>query len=217
MFVKSPAASSDFLFCENYPRPSTTLLFANRTFTTQLNTAALIKNLTGVIDFMTFCRKSIIEATEQKRSPSKSRIAGRVISYEVLNNAANHHRSDLFPDPLYFTSDYVLERYFMKASRLETVAILRIETFNSESIEEFHSNLTEFLHACVMNGKQHLILDIQINGGGNIGLGYDVFQQLFPDAEPFTAGNLCSHEQLNVMGEFITRFAHEVLEDSGSI
>lgn len=131
--------------------------------------------------------------------------------------AASHHKNDLYPDPLYFTDDGAIEGYFMKASGFETVAVLRIGSFNTESTEEFHSNLTEFLHKCVLNGKQYLILDIQGNGGGNIGLGYDVFLQLFPDAEPFSAGNLRSHEQLSVMGEFFTQFAHDVLEDTGNI
>ncbi|KEF63243.1 uncharacterized protein A1O9_01220 [Exophiala aquamarina CBS 119918] len=218
-FVKSPAAGSRFLFCGSYPGPSTTILFKNGTVLNHPTTAVLLDDFTGVVDGRSFYRRFVTEVTRKRALSSRGTVSalGHNTIHEMRKTAASHHSNDLYPAPLYFTDDGAIEGYFMNVLGFETVAVLRLGSFNPRSTEEFHSNLTEFLHTCVLNGKQHLIVDIQSNGGGNIGLGYDVFEQLFPDTEPYSAGNLRSHEQLNVMGEFFTQFAHGVLEDTGNI
>jgi hypothetical protein len=215
--MKSPATGGGFMFCGNYPGKNTTITFKNGTVMNYPTTAMLLRDFTDVVDGETFYQKFVTGNAQKQQQPTKSAVADHTTIKRMSDIPASGRIKDPYPTPLYSTDDYAISGYFMNVPGFESVAVLTLRSFSPVDIRSFQSNLTEFLHICVLHGKEHLILDIQSNGGGNIGLGYDVFKQLFPDTEPYAAGNLRSHDQLSVMGEFFTQRAHDVLRDTGSI
>lgn len=178
--------------------------------------AVLLQDFSGVVDGESFYR-SFATGDAPKQRKSKSTIAGVGTIHNKGVVAASATSMASYPIPLFWTDDFAISGYFMESPGFESVAVLTLRSFAPKDIQSFQSNLTHFLQSCILHGKQHLILEMQGNPGGNIGLGYDVFKQLFPDIEPYAAGNQRSHDQPSIMGEFITQLAHDVLRDTGSV
>lgn len=195
----------------------TTIGFKNGTMVGYQNKAILLKNFTGVVDGETFYRHFVEERANKQQQSIKSTIAGLNAVQDAGEIVAAGSVQASYPTPLFYTDDLALSGYFLTDTGFESVAVLTLRSFWPKDIRDFHSNLIGFLQACVASRKQYLILEMQANPGGNIGLGYDVFKQLFPDLSPYAAGNQRSHDQVNILGDFFTELARDVLASTGSI
>ncbi|CAI7655568.1 unnamed protein product [Penicillium pancosmium] len=64
---------------------------------------------------------------------------------------------------------------------------------------------TEFVQKAKAAGKKKLIIDLSFNGGGNIGLGLDLFKLFFPSRKLITSVRFRAHEGANLVGQALSR------------
>jgi hypothetical protein len=86
--------------------------------------------------------------------------------------------------------------------------VLSIPTFSSPDVNSFQDIARKFINMSVAMGKQKMIFDMRGNGGGNAILGYDMFKQVFPqaDQEPFGATQFRAFDDLNTAGQMTAIF-----------
>jgi hypothetical protein len=104
-----------------------------------------------------------------------------------------------YPEPIVRDDGYdVLSGYFLNGTGYNDVAVLAISSFLPASdssdttafVSDFQSVVETFLAESKKQGKKKLVIDLTNNGGGAIVAATDLFVQLFPDKERFSANNL---------------------------
>ncbi|KAG5974691.1 hypothetical protein E4U55_008097 [Claviceps digitariae] len=147
-----------------YHGPTTSLTFSNGTTVELENQAAVIGDMSGVVDgpsmYKKFC-SSKTAVTSPKPPPSSSSLTG-------------------YPSPQISTQDGVVTGYYLSGAGVDDVAVLTITSFDPASPAEFQAVIMDFLSEASDAGKKKLVVDLQNNGGGLVLLGYDFFRQLFP-------------------------------------
>lgn len=84
--------------------------------------------------------------------------------------------------------------YFLE--EFSSVAVLSTYTMSQTSKLSIQETLTKFLSRCREAEKTHLILHVTENGGRCMGLSIDIFKQLFPNLEPYTARQFRANSQV---------------------
>ncbi|KIW13034.1 hypothetical protein PV08_08221 [Exophiala spinifera] len=120
----------------------------------------------------------------------------------------------LYPKALVISDDASIAGYFSESD--PDTAILSINGFSEGAAPSAQQTMTSFLNMCREQNKTRLIIDLSQNGGGTIMLAYDYFKQLFPSLEPYLAGQLRAHEQLDVLGQYFTPLAEQAQRDDPS-
>jgi hypothetical protein len=110
-----------------------------------------------------------------------------------------------YPDPLVKSNneDQPLGGYFLNGTAYNAVAVLTMNTFDSEDSTDsayFQGIVARFLAMCVRDKKTKIIIDISSNGGGSLLLGYDIFKQFFPSIEPDIEARMRHSDGLNIIG-----------------
>ncbi|KAI1339966.1 peptidase S41 family protein [Xylariaceae sp. FL0016] len=103
-----------------------------------------------------------------------------------------------FPEPIVRDSGAdVTSGYFLQGTGYDDVAVLSVTSFaptgNVDTLEyltNFQTTVESFLSQSKQAGKQRLVIDVTANGGGLVVAGFELFAQLFPDAEQFGANNM---------------------------
>ena len=182
--------------------------------------AFTVRNFTGVTDGHSFYNTFITARVAKHRNSLN--INSRVGALDKPQNledpefAVEQTEANPYPSPVKLSDDDAVAGYFVDTPGFEDVAVLKIRSFTPRSVVEFQSTLGTFLDMCVTEKKKYLIIDVQTNIGGYIGLGYDAFSQLFPKIKSRAPGNYRAHDQLNVLATFYTQHAWEVWNASGN-
>ncbi|PNY23275.1 Uncharacterized protein TCAP_06780 [Tolypocladium capitatum] len=153
-----------------YQGPNTTFTFENGTVLSLENKAAVVGNMTGVVDGDSFYSAFCV--------PKKATAASS--STPVTSNNAPVPG---YPKPVIATSDGIVSGYYLTGEGLEDVAVIVLLAFESNSPAEFQAVCQDFFAEAVAAGKTKLVIDFQANGGGYILQGYDFFRQLFPNVQ----------------------------------
>ena len=85
-----------------------------------------------------------------------------------------------YPPAVVEASDGSFAGYFLNGTGFENVAVLSILSVTEDVPLNAQKMVKEFIRLCQANGRDHLIIDQQSNGGGLIMLGYDTFKQVNP-------------------------------------
>lgn len=70
--------------------------------------------------------------------------------------------------------------YFLEGEGVDDVAVLSLLSFEPDSLVQSQAVIQNFFAEAVTTGRTKLVIDVQANGGGIIGMGYDLYGQLFP-------------------------------------
>lgn len=98
-----------------------------------------------------------------------------------------------YPWPVEIHYEKYISGYFLNETGYEDTAVLSVSAFSNENMDpeldnlEFRHVLIKFLAKCKTEGKTKLIVDLQGNGGGYVGLGLELFKRLFPQIDLFMA------------------------------
>ena len=109
-----------------------------------------------------------------------------------------------YPSPIAKHSGNIISTYFMNETENADVAVVNVASFDAQgfdSIFEFLNISSSFLALCASAGKKRLIIDVRNNPGGTVALGYFLFQQLFPDAIPYSGIRLRDSDAANKLGQ----------------
>ena len=101
-------------------------------------------------------------------------------------------------------SDLSISCYF--PSEEPDLAVLAIPTFEAAVQVEFQDLTRQCLATANKLGKKRLIIDLRGNGGGRVFLGYDLFEQLFPDQVAWGTWNARAFPLMHDMGEQISNY-----------
>ncbi|KAF2149104.1 hypothetical protein K461DRAFT_301681 [Myriangium duriaei CBS 260.36] len=102
------------------------------------------------------------------------------------SSSLNLHQIPGYPYPAISGPDLIISGYLLDSSASNDTAVLSIPSFDKfgDEAKAFQSTVREFLALAQKHGKSKLIIDVRGNGGGNLGLGKDLFAQLFPSQHP---------------------------------
>ncbi|PGH16112.1 hypothetical protein AJ80_05327 [Polytolypa hystricis UAMH7299] len=210
MFYSIPARTKGFLggFAHQhaiYTGKTTTIEFKNDTKVTFENIATFTESFEGVNDgksfYAKFCNATL--TTEPNSSAKKRNV---VQAAPITQSRAVKDPRALYPDAVYFLSNGDVAGYFLDGEFSDTAVLsvlAFISTYQDGISEAFSELVVRFLAACRKNGKKKLIIDVATNPGGKVFVGFDLFKQLFPNAEIKNRFNFRAHEQYEVLGDKI--------------
>ncbi|KAK2606441.1 hypothetical protein QQS21_003134 [Conoideocrella luteorostrata] len=175
---------------------TTNITFANSTTTELKNKAAVLGNMTGIVDgpsmYKHFCMPPMdppsnallrspdsAEATEDNHvSVHNHNLNGQGLG--AIGSLAANDTPQGYPDPILITKDGAVSGYYLSGQGFEDVAVIALTPFEASTLAEFQAVVGDFLLEARAAGKTKLIVDFQSNPGGCIFLSYDFFRQLFP-------------------------------------
>jgi hypothetical protein len=187
-----------------YPGDTTTLKFANGSEYSMQNYGRAGINFRGITSgedlaakYFSWGRGGVDTASIQSVDTDKT----QTISTAALEVAAN--AAPGYPAPVVAGPANLINGYFIDAPGYEDVAVLSVPNFVGSTQYErtFQKASQDFIPNALAAGKTKLILDLQANGGGTILQGYDLFKQLFPDADPYGANRFRAHEAVDLIGK----------------
>ncbi|KAI1471239.1 uncharacterized protein F4812DRAFT_467403 [Daldinia caldariorum] len=188
----SPNAQSPWGRSEIYLGPRLTLTyedgkseFGDTTATLNQGAESFVGIITGDDYYDRFCTPKQPSGSENKASKAPSKRKRNV------SPRARATSPDL--TLIANTPENTTAGYFLDADGYEDVAVLAITSFEEDDeqyLTSFQNAVQEFLARCQSAKKQRLVIDLTANGGGFIAAGFELFGQLFPGANKFTANNM---------------------------
>ncbi|OQU99701.1 hypothetical protein CLAIMM_05296 [Cladophialophora immunda] len=158
------------------------------------------KDFTNVVDgesfYQSFCNataKAMAAASASSTSPAQPTATTAPDPTALIPQ---------YPSAIAISDDGSLAGYFLDDE--PSVAVLAIHEMSETAQVSTQQSLTRFLQQCRQANKTHLIVDVSQNVGGSIIVAYDIFKQLFPSVQPYLGAQLRAHEQVNILGTFIT-------------
>ncbi|KAF2841281.1 peptidase S41 family protein-like protein [Patellaria atrata CBS 101060] len=223
LFYLGPAESFGFFNSpRKYPGPTMSLTFENGT-TLDYTNGAVVRYPTsweditdGVSFYNTFVAGdySMRKRKRQEEIPEyKVKIPERMILPRDMAEIKKKHVKRATPAdyPVPFiehpAEDVSLAGYFLDRDDLDGVAVLMLQTFNTDDNSDariWQMVLETFLAECKRRRTEKIIIDLRTNGGGKIFLGYETFKQFFPNVEPYGGSRYRAHDGANILGEHIS-------------
>lgn len=113
-----------------------------------------------------------------------------------------------YPVPVVKHFSNLISGFFLEDPVYNDVAVLSVPSFDQTGskteVQEFQKILQEFLAKAEKFNKTKLIIDLQVNGGGFISLGVELFSQLFPSLPAYSGRNIRANKANEVLGEIIS-------------
>jgi len=113
--------------------------------------------------------------------------------------------------------------YFLDGPGYEDVAVLSVLGFSpagdfdgTRYLTNFQSTVEKFLAMSKQAGKTRLVVDVTANGGGFVVAGYELFTQIFPDANLFQAHDLRLSDSLQDMARLTSGFSDETIAEASN-
>ncbi|KAL7930666.1 hypothetical protein V8C35DRAFT_324143 [Trichoderma chlorosporum] len=153
-----------------YQGPETTFTFDNGTNAVFENTASVKANMTGIVDGKSYFDTLCVLSIDGRPSAIPATFSARA---QPVQNPG-------YPEPVLTTDDGIVSGYFLEGDGLDDVAVISLLSFEPGSPSQFQAVVQNFFAEAVAAGKTKLVVDLQGNPGGFIGLGYDFYGQLFP-------------------------------------
>lgn len=167
-----------------YPGPTTTLTFENGTTREYRNEASLRASFAGVTDGDTFYKKFCSGPPTTTLAPAPTGTPGTNITSSRISSTSSTPTPVAtalgYPQPVVIASDGSISGYYLSDPGNTDVAVLSVLTFSPDKPDEFQAVSQKFTTAAKAAGKKKLVIDVSLNGGGFLFLGYDMFRQFFP-------------------------------------
>lgn len=111
-----------------------------------------------------------------------------------------------YPLPLIRHEGDLVRGYYLDGDEHQDVAILQLPTFKLDDWVAKGLSLTakEFLDRAHADGKTRLVIDMSGNGGGDVNVGFNIFQLLFPHAGLETRTRFRRTELIRLMGKIFS-------------
>ena len=230
MLYNLPRAKAAGVFASSafYQGDETVYEFKNGSTRRDPNLAVTSSDFSGVVDGQSFFDKfcvgnppSLLTASGNFTSnpvtsasvsaPAPPPPTTTVVSFTAVPQQTYLPAPASYPEPWVISNDYTVACYF-PADQAE-VAVLAIPDFGPETnLAELQ--FTNTVRACLATAQQQektrLIVDLRGNGGGTVGLGFDVFKQLFPSVTPYGGTNFRAFDLFNDIGQIVTDFYSDV-------
>ncbi|KAK5712816.1 hypothetical protein LTR15_011809 [Elasticomyces elasticus] len=217
-YISTGASSGIFAQGRLYQESHTSVTFGNGTTKNLTNRAASALDFTDIVDgpsfFETFCTgpPTTSDSSANTTSPSNTTSSAvptfTQVGFTAVPTQTVSPSIQNFPDPWSIASDASISGYF--PDEHSDLAVLMIPTFEPANPVEYQDLVRQFLATALAMKKTKLAIDLRTNGGGDVFLGYDLFKQLFPKADPYGATNFIASPLIDTAGEIVTTFYSNV-------
>ena len=109
-----------------------------------------------------------------------------------------------YPTPILMSNDSTVTAYYLSGEGYEDVAVLYVNGFQPQLPPIFQKTVDRFIAMCKEDGKNKIIIDLQLNGGGYIFQGFDMYRQFFPTVEQDGFNRWRENPQFNAAAEIIS-------------
>lgn len=133
-----------------------------------------------------------------------SAIPSSQVAYKPVPTGTMKGYSPLFPDPFIASGDFSVAGYLPENE--DDLAVLAIPSYEPTSESQFSNVVRQFLATANSNGKSKLIIDLRGNPGGIALLATDTFKQLFPNQDPYGAGNYRANALFDFTGQSLSDY-----------
>ncbi|GAB1317655.1 Peptidase S41 family protein ustP [Madurella fahalii] len=186
-----------------WPGPRHTLVFANGTEKVIETTASLSMNhFDDVIDGESLFRAACLP--ESPNHEDESRV--RVVRDHPFASDIPLSGPSSYPLPLIQHEHDLVRGYYMDGDEHQDIAVLQLPSFKLDGRTGKGLSLTakKFLDGAHADGKTKLIIDMSGNGGGDVNVGFNIFQILFPRASIETRTRFRRTELIRLMGKIFS-------------
>lgn len=174
-----------------YPGPETTIEFANGTVQTYPTVVTINKNLTDITSADDIYKQFCVVPEESEEAPAKRKMK---LSKREIALPSN-------PTPNVYDESNSVQGYWDGdvADEVAVLAILGFDPDTDDTETKFQQAIGQVLEQSTQAGKDKLIIDLTMNGGGTVFLALDTLVQLFPDTNPDTKSNLRASGAMHAM------------------
>lgn len=111
-----------------------------------------------------------------------------------------------YPLPLIRHEGDLVRGYYLDGDEHQDIAVLQLPTFKLDGRVAKGLSLTvqKFLKGAHADGKKNLVIDMSGNGGGDVNVGFNIFQILFPRASIETRTRFRRTELIRLMGKIFS-------------
>ncbi|KAH6623944.1 peptidase S41 family protein [Chaetomium tenue] len=183
-----------------WPGPRHTLEFANGTQLVIETTASLsMENFDDVVDGESLFRAACLPERSNGEDESKS----HVVRDHPFESDIPPTGPPRYPLPLIQHEGDLVRGYYLDGDEHQDVAVLQLPTFKLDDWVAKGLSVTAntFLDRAHADGKTRLIIDMSGNGGGNVNVGFNFFQILFPHAGLETRTRFRRTKLIRLMGK----------------
>lgn len=149
--------------------------------------ARVVGNLTGVVDGESLYQKFCVPPPPQNFTDQQPPIP----PFTGLNTTV---QIPFYPKPQVAASDASISAYYLPSH--SDVGVIAMPGFNPMIPSEFQAVMQTMLAEMQRDGKDKLIVDLSVNGGGSILQGFDAFRQLFPTTQDQSMARYRIHDGL---------------------
>ncbi|KAI8959426.1 hypothetical protein F5Y11DRAFT_368063 [Daldinia sp. FL1419] len=206
----NPTASTFWGSNNFYLGPEFAITYENGSVESADTTATLKRGVsfsgiaTGNDFYETFCTPVAPNGVANEASTSPSRTKRSVGPRAPIPFAS--------PRPIVRTEENTTMGFFLNGNGFDDVAVLAITAFEEDSddyLTSFQDTIQKFLAQCRSAKKQRLVIDLTSNGGGLIAAGFELFAQLFPGVNRFTANNMRLTNSLANISQILSTLSPE--------
>ncbi len=220
MFYLAPAQNYGYFINPRfYPGPTTNITYENGTTNSYVNTAYVLSasDWTSVKDPSSFYETFISPDTSsnqvRRRDPNSLPLPLEHLRDEDVQESLSHDQGYVpafYPKPFVaHSANNVALAGFVINSDVGQVGVLVIQTFNtngSSNAVEFQSVVQQYIAQAKAKGISKHIIDVRVNGGGKVLLGYDTYLQFFPSQKPQTQSRWRGSPASTLFGKSISSY-----------
>ncbi|KAF6822631.1 peptidase s41 family protein [Colletotrichum musicola] len=155
-----------------YPGENTTIEYTNGETETARNVAIIMPSFEGVTDGESFYQKFCKPGQLAKATAHSGGQETSILKVAALPG---------YPEPVVASNDNKVTGYYLQGRDFDDVAVLYVTSFDPQNPRIFQRSVELFLAQCRLDGKSKIVIDLQMNAGGFVVQGYDLFRQFFPD------------------------------------
>ncbi|KAH6855448.1 hypothetical protein B0I37DRAFT_423830 [Chaetomium sp. MPI-CAGE-AT-0009] len=186
-----------------WPGPRHTLEFANGTQMVIETTASLsMETFDDVVDGESLFRVACLPESPNDEVESRA----RVVRDHPFGSDIPPTGPSRYPLPLIQQEGNLVRGYYLDGDEHQNIAVLQLPTFKLDGWVAKGVSLTveKFLNRAHADGKTNLIIDLSGNGGGDVNVGFNIFQILFPRAGLETRTCFRRTELIRLMGKIFS-------------
>ncbi|TLD25508.1 hypothetical protein PspLS_05959 [Pyricularia sp. CBS 133598] len=177
--------------------------YANGTVASHPNNAILRQDLTGISNGRQ------LHLAYEIPSPKNSNTTKKDSKKSPKSAPINKPTVSGYPLPVVKSYNDYIAGYFMNGSDYQDVAVLSIYSFSPKATAqktdsefiEFRRVVREFIEQSRREQRTKLIIDLQANGGGMLHMAFELYRNLFPNAEPFDGTRIRTTDAYHIIGK----------------
>ena len=156
----------------------------------------------GVVDGVSLFRAACLPGSSNNKDEGRARLT-RIHPFGSDIPPTGPSR---YPLPLIRHESDIVRGYYLGGDEHQDIAVLQLPTFKLDGWVAKDLSLTakKFLDGAHADGKTRLIIDLSGNGGGDVNVGFNIFQILFPHAGLETRTRFRRTELIRLMGKIFS-------------